>query len=262
MLVLLIILMGLCLGAGGCASRIYAHSALVSGDSPSAELVVLREREFSLGTLALLVSLDEEKLARLRIGRFAEFRIQPGNYQLAIGNLGIPGRVKRVVFDPIQLAAGTRTYVIFGKQGELRWNDTKTTPYCLTGRCGRIGKNLRSESITLVFGFDRLTEGEAKTLMTKYEPVRARLPAMSPEEKPRMRERDVAQAENGWRTRRVGSSLRSGIQETYGRTCWPKWEPQATPKRPRLGFRPGRDEVGKHPLTPCSNFANVLPQGR
>jgi hypothetical protein len=195
MLVLLIILMGLCLGVGGCASRIYAHSALASGDSPSAELVVLREREFSLGALALLVSLDEEKLARLRTGHFAEFRVQPGNYQLAIGDLGIPGRVKRVVFDPIQLAAGTRTYVIFGKQGELRWNDTKLTPYCLTGRCGRIGKSLRSESITLVFGFDRLTEGEAKALMTKYEPVRARLAAMGPEEKQRMRERDVDQAE-------------------------------------------------------------------
>jgi hypothetical protein len=39
-------------------------------------------------------------------------------------------------------------------------------------------------------------------------------------------------------------------------------DPEATPKRPRLGFRPGRDEVGKHPLTPRSNFANVLPQGR
>ena len=171
MLLILIILMGLCLGVGGCTSKIYAHSALAFGDEPGAELVVMREREFSLAALALVVSINGEKLARLRAGRYGVFRIRPGNYRLTIGRLRIPARVKRVAFDSLKLVAGTRNYIILGKQGEFHWYDTKSARYCLSGRCGRIGKHVRSESTTLVFGFDRLTSEEARTLMARYEPI-------------------------------------------------------------------------------------------
>ncbi|MBW2542032.1 MAG: hypothetical protein JRF15_08075 [Deltaproteobacteria bacterium] len=131
----------------------------------------MRELEFSLGALPLVVSLDGEKLARLRVGRFAAFRIRPGSYRLTMDRLGIPARVKRVAFDALKLTAGTQNYVLFGKQGELHWYDTNSPRYCLSGRCGRIGRHVRSESTTLVFGFDRLTAEEARTLMAKYEPI-------------------------------------------------------------------------------------------
>jgi hypothetical protein len=155
----------------GCASGRYAHSALVSGDVRSAELVVLRASEFSLGTLALVVLLDSEKLAKLRPGHFVEFRIQPGTYQLTMGNLGIPNRVNRVGFDSLQLNAGTRTYVILGNQGGSNWYSTKPTRYCLSRGCRQNGRRVRRKSTSLFFGFNRLTEEEAQVLMVKYERI-------------------------------------------------------------------------------------------
>jgi len=168
LLVLFFILVGLWLGMGGCASGTYGHSSLVSGDGPSAELVVLRRRGFSLGAFALQVKLDGEKLAKLRSGRFAEFRVRPGVYRLTMGSPGIPARVICIDFDTLQLDAGTRNYVLLGKQNES-WRYSSTPPrYCLSARCGRIGQSSKRKSVSFVFGFDRITEELAQALMGAY----------------------------------------------------------------------------------------------
>ena len=116
--VLLVVLIGLWLGAG-CASGVYRHPLLVSGDEPSAELVVLRKDEMWGAAVALLVRLDGEKLVKLRTGRYAEFRIQPDVYRLSMdpGNFSV---VPAAVLDPLRLELRTRTYVLLGKH-HIAW---------------------------------------------------------------------------------------------------------------------------------------------
>jgi hypothetical protein len=163
----LVILIGLWLGVGGCTSRVYGNPALVSGTVPSAELVVLRKKEFAASANALLVKLDGEKLVRLRTGRYAEFRIQPGVYQLTMAN---PGRLPFAPFDPLRLDAGTRTYVILGKQSES-WGYSTHAEYCLAGSCPQTSQPSTSISVNFVFGFDLIPEKDAHALMDKYKRV-------------------------------------------------------------------------------------------
>jgi hypothetical protein len=168
--VLLVILIGLSLGVGGCVSGVYGHPALVSGDVPSAELVVLREKGMALGAFAVLVRLDGEKLGKLRAGRYAQFRVRPGVYQLTMDDPQNLARIDAAVLDPLRLSADTRTYLLLGKHSES-WGVSTQAQYCVHGSCPQIGQPSTSVSVSFVFGFDLISEKEAQALMGEYKQV-------------------------------------------------------------------------------------------
>ena len=153
-------------GQAGCASGVYRHPGLVSGDESSAELVVLRKSEMWGGAIALLVRLDGEKLVKLRTGRYAEFRIKPDVYRLSMDDPGNLLQVDAAAIDPLQLEAKTRTYVLLSKHG-VSWG--YSVGACVVGTCPQAQAPAVSGSVT--FGFQFITEEEAQALMGEYERV-------------------------------------------------------------------------------------------
>ena len=97
--------------AFGCASGRFNHFSLVTDGAPSAELVLLRRSELVLAAFALTLELNRAKLVKLRTGTYAEFRLAPGAYQLRFWD---PKADRSVNVNDLELAAGTRTYVMFG----------------------------------------------------------------------------------------------------------------------------------------------------
>ena len=153
-------------GQAGCASGVYRHPLLVSGDESSAELVVLRKSEVWGGVLALLVRLDGEKLVKLRTGRYAEFRIQPDVYRLSMDDPGNLLQVDAAVLDPLRLEAKTRTYVLLRKHS-VSWGYSASA--CVVGTCPQVPHTAVSGSVT--FGFQLIPEEEAHALIGDYKRV-------------------------------------------------------------------------------------------
>jgi hypothetical protein len=153
-------------GQTGCASGVYQHPSLVSGDESRAELVVLRKDEMWGGAIALLVRLDGEKLAKLRTGRYAEFRIKPDVYRLSMDEPGNLLQVDTAVIDPLPLEAKTRTYVLVSKHS-VSWG--YSVGACVVGTCPQTQAPAVSGSVT--FGFQFIPEEEAQELMGEYERV-------------------------------------------------------------------------------------------
>lgn len=146
-------------GAISCASGRFDHPSLVAGETPSAELVVLRRSELAAGAFALTLELDGEKLVKLRTGRYAEFRLAPGTYQLHFdGFQAIPP----ATLDGLQLAAGTRTFVMFG-QGEIVWGGSVGV--------STSGPPTAGVTATPIMGLQVMPEERARSLMRSYEPV-------------------------------------------------------------------------------------------
>ncbi len=103
--------------AFGCASGRFNHFSLVTDGAPSAELVLLRRSELVLAAFALTLELNRAKLVKLRTGTYAEFRLAPGTYQLHFGGFEA---VPPATLNDLELAAGTRTYVMFGQHDLAR----------------------------------------------------------------------------------------------------------------------------------------------
>ena len=149
-------------GALACASGIYQHSALVSGDEPAAELVLFRKSELAGSALALTIRLDGEKLAKLRTGRYAEFRVQPGNHQLTMDDPGNLMRVDAAVLDGLQFEPGTRTYVLLSKH-HFAWGAGASV--------STSGASSSYVSAQPIMGFRQIQEEEARQLISSYERV-------------------------------------------------------------------------------------------
>ncbi len=163
--ILLVLMIGHWLGAG-CASGVYRHPLLVSGDESSAELVILRKSELAASASALLVRLDGEKLVKLRTGRYAEFRVRPGVYGLSMDDPTNLLRVDAAVLDQLRLEAQTRTYVLLSKHSES-WG--YSAGFCAPDPCPQARQPAVSVSFT--FGFQLIPEEEAHALMSESKRV-------------------------------------------------------------------------------------------
>jgi len=96
----------------GCASGRINHFSLAADGAPSAELILLRRSgELAGACCALTLELNGAKLVKLRTGTYAEFPLAPGAYQLYFGGFEA---VPSATLNDLELAAGTRTYVMFG----------------------------------------------------------------------------------------------------------------------------------------------------
>ena len=130
--------------AFGCASGRFNHFSLAADGAPSAELVLLRRSELAGAAFALTLQLNNAKLVKLRTGTYAEFHLTPGTYQLHFGRFeALPS----ATLNDLELAAGTRTYVMFGAG---RWFNYVFGP---------------------TLGFNVIPEEHARELMQSYKRV-------------------------------------------------------------------------------------------
>ena len=143
----------------GCASGRFNHPSLAARQAPSAELILLRRSELAGGAFAFTVELNGEKLAKLRTGTYAEFRLVPGAYQLHFdGFQAIPP----ATFDNLKLAAGTRTYVMFG-QYDIAWGAHASF--------STAGPSSSGITATPLMGFNVMPDEPALELMRSYKQV-------------------------------------------------------------------------------------------
>ena len=66
-----------------CASKIFDHPALGDEGSASAELTIIRPREFVGSCCPVCLRIDGETIVCLRIGRYATVRLRPDRYWLS-----------------------------------------------------------------------------------------------------------------------------------------------------------------------------------
>jgi hypothetical protein len=166
-----VLLIGLWLGAGGCASGVYGHPALVPGDVPSAELVILRKSELALGAFALLIRLDGEKLVKLRTGRYAEFRVRPGVYRLSMDDPQNLARVDVAALDQLHLGLEARTYILLSKH-HISWGISGSAQFCEPEPCAQANQPTRVSGRPIM-GFQRISVEEARAMMSEYKRVKS-----------------------------------------------------------------------------------------
>jgi hypothetical protein len=148
----------------GCASGTFEHPSLVSGEVPSAELVLVRERGLAFVFDALTVRLDGEKLAKLRTGRYVAFRLAPGTYQLTLDEPQNPFTVTIAQLDDVELEPGTRSYILLGKVG-TSWGGGVSA--------SSTGQSSVSIGPAPVMGFQLIHEEVAQDLIREYQVVGA-----------------------------------------------------------------------------------------
>ena len=144
-----------------CASGRFDHPALVAGQAPSAELVILRKNELAGGAYALTIELNGYKLVKLRTGRYAEFQVAPGRYELYFAGFQA---VPSAILSDLSLAPGSRTYVILG-QRDIAWGTSVNVNVSAPG-----GSSVGVTAIPIM-GFHVLPEEQAWKLIESYQLV-------------------------------------------------------------------------------------------
>ncbi len=151
-------------GALACASGRFQHPALVEATAPeesSAELVLIRMSELAGGAFAMTLRLEGEKLAKLRTGRYVDFRLQPGTYTLSMDPFQNIGGTE---LHGLELAPGTKTYVLLGSS-DIAWGYSVSVSTSAPPSAG--------VSALPIFGLQIIGEETAKQLMSEYEAVGA-----------------------------------------------------------------------------------------
>ncbi len=159
-------------GALACASGRFQHPALVeatAGEESSAELVLIRMSELAGGAFAMTLRLEGEKLAKLRTGRYVDFRLQPGTYTLSMDPFQNIGGTE---LHGLELAPGTKTYVLLGSS-DIVWGYGVSVS--ISGGVNVPTSSASSASVSAlpVFGLQIIGEETAKQLMSEYEAVGA-----------------------------------------------------------------------------------------
>lgn len=102
-----------------CASKRFDHPALDYEGSASAELTIIRSREFTGSCCPFCLRMDGETIVCLRIGRYATVRLRPDRYELSSRGWQLFDR-HRPDFEidmealEIDLEVGETAYVAFG----------------------------------------------------------------------------------------------------------------------------------------------------
>ena len=142
----------------GCASKVYNHPALATGETPAAELTVIRKRAFGGGLVPQTVSLDGEKLVRLWTGSYAVIWVAPNTYSLAVENTSIEATAE------VELRAGERTYILL--EPKLGWAVSGGVSVSNTGT------TTSSSALPLAIPvLHPIPEEHARELMGKYDLV-------------------------------------------------------------------------------------------
>ncbi len=120
-----------------CASKMFDHPALADEGSLSAELTIIRVREYWEPNVAECLRIDGEIIVCSLIGRYATVRLRPGHYRLSAR--GLPAYVIDMEATEIDLEAGEAAYVV--TQGDESTIVTPEEGKALMREHRRIGEN-------------------------------------------------------------------------------------------------------------------------
>jgi hypothetical protein len=100
-----------------CASTMFDHPALAGEGNASAELTIIRVREFTGSCCHVCLRIDGETIVCLRIGRYATVRLRPGRYRLSGRGYQLfdshrPDFVIDMEAPEIDLGVGETAYVV------------------------------------------------------------------------------------------------------------------------------------------------------
>ena len=152
----------------GCASKVYDHPAFATSETATAELTVIRKKEFGGSAVPWTVNLDGEKLVRLWTGSYAVMHLAPDSYSLTF-------------YDPkndttsevsVELETGEQTYILL-EVVRVGWVAGGGVSLGITSG----GTSVTSSSGVApvgTIGLHAISEEEARELMSNYDLVGSR----------------------------------------------------------------------------------------
>jgi hypothetical protein len=149
----------------GCASKVYDHPAFATSETATAELTVIRKKEFGGSAVPWTVNLDGEKLVRLWTGSYAVMHVAPDSYSLTFYDAknGTTSEVS------VELEIGEQTYILLEVE-RVVWAVSSGASVGITSS----GTSVTSSSGVApvgIIGLHAISEVEARELMSNYNLV-------------------------------------------------------------------------------------------
>ena len=149
----------------GCASKVYDHPAFATSETATAELTVIRKREFGGSAVPWTVNLDGEKLVRLWTGSYAVMHVAPDSYSLTFYD----AKSEATSEVSLELEAGEQTYILLEVE-RVAWAVSGGVSVGITSS----GTSVTSSSDVApvgIIGLHAIWEEEARELMSNYDLV-------------------------------------------------------------------------------------------